>query len=107
MRLHTQSDASYCTRSRGRSVPGEIACSVIQNVMASIGEAEYAAAFHTAQMAAGLRKTLSDIGYPQPATYILIDNEVATGIASNNIQPKRTKSIDMQFQWLRVHVQMQ
>jgi hypothetical protein len=76
MRLHTQSDASYCTRSHGRSVAGGIAylrnanpteingpimvhCSVIQNVMASIGEAEYAAAFHTAQMATGLQKTLS------------------------------------------------
>jgi hypothetical protein len=36
---------------------------VIQNVMASIGEAEYAAASHTAQMAAGLRKTLSDFAW--------------------------------------------
>jgi hypothetical protein len=57
MRLHTQSDASYCTRSRGRSNAGGLAylgiaddptaingpimvfSSVIQNVMASIGEA--------------------------------------------------------------------
>ena len=124
MRLHTQSDASYGTRSRGRSVTGVIAylgnadptaingpimvfSSVIQNVMASIGEAEYAAAFHTAQMAAGLRKTLSDLGYPQPATYILVNNGVASGIASNNIEPKRTKSIYMQFHWLRDRVQMQ
>eukprot|EP01035_Chromulina_nebulosa_P069336 gene69336-biopygen23604 len=108
MRLHTQSDASYGTRSRGRSVAGGLAylgnadptaingpimafSSVIQNVMASIGEAEYAAAFHTAQMAAGLRKTLSDLGYPQPATYILVDNAVASGIANNTIEPKRTK----------------
>jgi hypothetical protein len=58
-------------------------------------------------MAAGLRKTLSDLGYPQPATYILVDNEVASGIASNTIEPKRTKSIDMQFHWLRDRVQMQ
>ena len=89
MRLHTQSDASYCTRSHGRSVAGGIAylgnanpteingpimvhSSVIQNVMASIGEVEYAAAFHTAQMATGLRKTLSDLGYPQPPTHILV-----------------------------------
>ena len=124
MRLHTQSDASYCTRSNGRSVAGGIAylgnadpteingpimvhSSVIQNVMASIGEAEYAAAFHTAQMAAGLRKTLADLGYPQPPTYILVDNKVAHGIASNTIEPKRTKSIDMQYHWLRDRVQLQ
>ena len=124
MRLHTQSDAAYCTRSRGRSVAGGIAylgnadpteingpilvySTVIQNVMASIGEAEYAAAFYTAQMAAGLRKTLSDLGYPQPPTYILVDNKIAYGIASNTIEPKRTKSIDMQFHWLRDRVQLQ
>ena len=103
MRLHTQSDGSYCTRSRRRSVAGGIAylgneedpteindgpilvySTVIQNFMASIGEAEYAAAFYTAQMAVGLRKTLSDLGYPQPPTYILVDNKIAYGIASNN-----------------------
>jgi hypothetical protein len=119
--LHTQSDASYGTRSRGRFLAGgiaylgnadptEINCpilvfsSIIQNVMASIGEA----AFHTGQqMASGLRKTLLDLGYPQPPTYILVDNEVASGIASNTIEPKRTKSIDMQSHWLRDRVQMQ
>jgi hypothetical protein len=81
--------------------------SVIQSVMASIGEAEYAAAFYTAQMASGSRKTLSDLGYPQPPTYILVDNEVASGIANNTIEPnKRTKSIDRQFHWLRDRVQL-
>jgi hypothetical protein len=124
MRLHLQSDSSFGTRSHGRSVAGGIAylgnddpteingpilvhSSVIQNVMASIGEAEYAAAFYTAQMASGLRKTLSNLGYPQPPTYILVDNEVASGIANNTIEPKRTKSIDMQFHWLRDRVQLQ
>ena len=56
--------------------------------MASIREAEYAAAFYTTQMASGLRKPLSDLGYPQPPTYILVDNEVASGIVANNtIEP--------------------
>jgi hypothetical protein len=82
--------------------------SIIQNVMASIGQAEYAAAFHTGKMASGLRKTLLDLSYPQPPTYILVDNEVASVIASNTIEPKRTKSIDMQNHWiLRDRVQMQ
>ena len=83
MRLHTQSDASYCTRSHGGGIaylgnsdpteingPIMVHCLVIQNVIASIGEAEYAAAFHTAQMAAGLRKTLSNLGYPQLRSYV-------------------------------------
>ena len=75
--------------------------------MASIGKAEYAAAFHTGQMASGLRKTLSDLGYPQPPTYILVDNKVAHGIASNTIEPKRTKSLDMQYHCLRNRVYLQ
>ena len=124
MRLHMQSDASYLTRSNGRSVAGGIAylgnddpteingaivafSSVITNVMASIGEAEYAAAFMTGQLGAGIRKTLHNLGYPQPPTYILVDNKVACGIASNTIAPKRTKSIDMQFHWLRDRVHLQ
>ena len=96
MRLHTQSDASYGTRSRGHSLTGGTAYlgnddptenngpilvfnSIIQNVMASIDEAEYAAAFHTGQMASGQRKTLLDLGYPQPPSYILVDiNEVTS-----------------------------
>ncbi len=123
MRLHLQSDSSFGTRSHGRSVAGEIAylgnedpteingpilvhSSVIQNVMASIGEAEYAAAFYTAHMASGLRKTLSDLGYPQPPTHILVDNEVASGIANNTIKTKHTKSIDRQFHWLRDRVRL-
>jgi hypothetical protein len=89
MRLHTQSDASYGTRSRGRSLAGGIAylgnadpteingpilafSSIIQNAMASIGEAEYAAAFHTGHTASGLRKTLLELGYPQPPTLFLL-----------------------------------
>jgi hypothetical protein len=94
MCLHLQSDSSFDTPSHGRSVAGGIAylgnedpthingpilvhSSVIQNVMASIEQAEYAAAFYTAQMASGLRKTLSNLGYLQPPTYILVDNKVA------------------------------
>ena len=78
--------------------------SVIQNLMVSIGKAEYAAAFHTAQLVTGLRKNLSDPGYPQSPTYILVDNKVAHGIATSTIEPKRTKSTDMQYNWLRNHV---
>ncbi len=106
MRLHAQLDASYCTRSRGRSVAGGLAylgnaddptaingpimvfSSVIQNVMASIGEAEYAAAFYTAQMAMDYARLFQISAIRNPLrTYILVDNEVASGIASNTIEP--------------------
>lgn len=123
MRLHMQSDASYQTRSFSRSVGGGIAylsnddptevngaiqvfSSIIPAVMASVGEAEYVALFMTGQMGAGLRQILHDLGYPQPPTYILVDNQVAHGIATNTIQPKRTKSIDMKYHWIRDRVAM-
>ena len=64
---------------------------------ASIGEAEYATAFYTAQMAFHLRKTLSDLGYPQPSTYILVDDEAASRIANNTMEPKRKKVLICNF----------
>jgi len=36
-------------------------------------------------------------------TYIIFES----GIASNTIEPKRIKSVEMQYHWLRDRVQMQ
>ena len=121
MRLHIQSDASYLSRPNARSVAGGIAylsnddptevngaihafSSLIPNVMASVAEAEYAALFMNGQNGAGFRQVLHDLGYPQPATIILVDNQCARGIATNTVQPKRTKSIDMKYHWIRDRV---
>ena len=41
---------------------------------------------------------------PSPPTYIVVDYKVAHGITTNTIEPKRTKSIDMQYHWLRNRV---
>lgn len=121
MRLHQQADGSYLSRPGARSVAGGISylsnddpteingaihvmSSVIPTVMSSIGETEYAACFLTGQHGAGFRNVLADLGYPQPPTYILTDNKCAEGIANNSIQPKRTKSLEMQYHWLRDRV---
>lgn len=121
MRLHQQADGSYLSRSGSRSIAGGISylsnddpteingaihvmSSVIPTVMSSIGETEYAACFLTGQHGAGFRQVLDDLGYPQPPTYILTDNKCAEGIANNTIKPKRTKSLEMQYHWLRDRV---
>ena len=121
MRLHQQADGSYLSRPGSRSVAGGISylsnddpteingaihvmSSVIPTVMSSIGETEYAACFLTGQHGAGFRNVLADLGYPQPPTYILTDNKCAEGIANNTIKPKRTKSLEMQYHWLRDRV---
>jgi 3',5'-cyclic AMP phosphodiesterase CpdA len=122
MILHIQSDASYLSRPNSRSVAGGIfylgnhdqptlingaihaISSIIPVVVASVGEAEYAALFMNGQEGEGLRAILTDLGHPQPATIILCDNQCAVGIATDTVKVKKTKSIDMKFNWIRDRV---
>jgi hypothetical protein len=119
MTLYIQSDASYLSRTNARSVVGGIfylgnannptqingAVNAISNiidvVVASAAEAEYAAAFINAQKGEWIRTVLSALGYPQPPTLLLCDNECAVGIANDTVKAKRSKSMDMRFHWLR------
>ena len=119
MILHIQSDASYLSRHGARSVAGGIfyvgnidqptlingaihaISSIIPAVVASVAEAEYAALFLNGQEAVSLRDSLTALGYPQPATAILCNNKCAQGIATDTVKPKRTKSVDMKFHWIR------
>jgi hypothetical protein len=41
------------------------------------------------------------MGHKQPQTPMQIDNSTAEGVANSNIQPKRTKAMDMLYHWLR------
>jgi hypothetical protein len=122
MQLQVQSDASYLCRPRARSVSGglfylgtrkaingSIACTskMISCIVASAAEAELAAGFQQAQIAVRLRNTLTDLGYPQLPTLLLIDNTVAIGLANDTINKKRSKSMDMRFFWLRDRVAQQ
>jgi hypothetical protein len=122
MVLHAFADASYLCRSHSRSVAGAIFflgnhndptrindsihvfSSIIPCIVASAGEAEYAALFAAGQHAASIRTTLSDMGYPQNPTIIMCDNTSAIGIATNSIKQKRSKAIDMRFHWIRDRV---
>ena len=122
MRLVIESDASYLSRPNARSVAGgvfyllnsdssrttngpchSISC-LIPVVVASVAEAEYAALFIAGREGAMLRQILQSLGYPQSATAIYCDNACAVGIATDTVTPKRTKSIDMQFHWIRDRV---
>jgi hypothetical protein len=122
MQLVMQTDASFNSRSKGRSVAGAIAyltntdtphhingsiwnqSAIIPVVCASAAEAEYAALFMGAQQAAWLRTILQALGYPQRTTPILCDNSCAVGIATDTVKIKRTKSIDLRFHWVRDRV---
>jgi hypothetical protein len=41
------------------------------------------------------------MGHTQPPTLIQTDNNTAHGVVTNNIQPCRTKAMNMQFHWLQ------
>jgi hypothetical protein len=51
------------------------------------------------------RKILEALGYPQPSTLILCDNECAVGLANNTMKPRKSRSMAMQYHWLRHQVE--
>jgi hypothetical protein len=73
-------------------------------VVSSAAEAELGAAFQNAQKGAQFRNTLIELGYPQQPTPLLVDNTVAEGLATNTVNAKRSKSMDVRFFWLRDRV---
>ena len=73
-------------------------------VVASAAEVEYAAVFGGMQVACEIRTTLESLGYPQPPTPVYVDNACAIGLASSTVRPKKSKSIDMRFDWIRDRV---
>jgi hypothetical protein len=73
---------------------------IIDAVMASAAEAEVAALFINAREAVHMRRILHEMGHPQPRTPIQTDNSTAEGVINSKIRPKRTKAMDMRFEWL-------
>jgi hypothetical protein len=119
MQLQIQSDASYLCRPKARSVLGGLhylgttdqingpffcTSKKISCVVSSAAEAELGAAFQNAQKGAQFRNTLIELGYPQEPTTLLVDNTVAEGLASNTVNARRSKSMDVRFFWLRDRV---
>ena len=67
----------------------------------SAAEAELAGAHANAQLGVPERMTLKNIGYPQPPTPIFADNECAIGLSLQTVIPKKSKSMDQRFNWIR------
>ena len=77
-------------------------CQRIPVVVASVAEAEYAAAFGGGQVLVELTLTLTNLGHPQQSPPLLfVDNECAIGLATSSVRPKKSKSIDMRLDWIR------
>jgi hypothetical protein len=119
MVLIVHSDASYLSEPKARSRAGghffmssNVAnprnngavlniAQLIKAVMSSAAEAELGALYINAREAVPMRQLLTEMGHAQPSTPIQTDNSTACGVVNNNIQPRRTKAMDMRFHWLR------
>jgi hypothetical protein len=77
---------------------------IIPVVVASAGEAELAALFANVQILIMLRSMLTNLGYPQPCTPVWCDNEFVKGLCESSVRPKKSKSMDVRFNWCRQHV---
>ena len=73
----------------------------IKSVMTSAAEAEIGAIFINVREAVPQRMTLIEMGQPQLRTPTQTDNSTAHSVVTNNVQIRRTKSVDIQFHWLR------
>ena len=121
MILRVHSDTSYLTEPKARSRMGghfymgnqqdTIAngpilnpTGVIKVVVSSAAESETAGLFTNMKEAVALRTTLEEMGHPQPATPIQVDNSTACGIANDTIKQRRSKAIDMRFYWVQDRV---
>ena len=118
MILAVHSDASYLSEAKARSRAGGhfymtnkndeefnngavlTVSTIIKHVMASASEAELAAMFYNSREALPLRVTLEEMGHPQLATPITVDNSTAHGLTEGSMIPKRSKAMDMRFHWL-------
>jgi hypothetical protein len=75
---------------------------IIDAVMSSTAEVELGALFINAREAAvHIWRILAEMGHPQPKMPIQTDTSMAEGVINLKIQPKRTKSMDMRFEWLK------
>ena len=74
---------------------------IIRNVMPSAAAAEIGALFINTRLAIPIRALLEQMGHPQPPTPVQTDNTTALGFVTKNLNPKATKSTDMNYWYMR------
>ena len=78
-----------------------ILCQILSNVMSSATEAEISAVFANCKKCLAIRQALVEMGHPQPATPIEVDNQCAVGILTDAVKQRRAKAMDMRFFWVK------
>ena len=75
--------------------------SIIKFFMYLASESELGALFITAKEMIPLRQTTIDMGWNKVPSSIQTDNSTAIGVFNKTIVPRRIKSMDMLFHWIR------
>ena len=77
---------------------------IIKNVMASAAEAKLGAAYINSKDTMYLKIILEEMGHPQRAVQIRMDNSTEEGIVNGKIKQKRSNTMDICFHWLKDRV---
>ena len=121
MKLAAHSDASYLVKLKARSRVGDHffllsdsmipqnngavlnIAHIIKHIMMSATLAELAALYIMvmAQEAVYNIIILDEMGHTKPLTPLQIDNTMVDAMVNGKVGPKRTKTMDMQFRWLK------
>ena len=83
------------------NAPVHVVCSIFKHVMGSASESETSGAHVNARGGIFERTYLMEMDHPQEATSLQLDNTTAHGIITEQLMPRRSKSIDMRFYWTR------
>ena len=69
-------------------------------VVTSASEAELGRTLNNAQMGTIMRLTLTEMGWPQLATIIYVDNSTVYGIANSTIKRQGSRAMNKNFFWI-------
>ena len=73
----------------------------LKHVMTSATEAELATLYIMERESVYIRIIIEELGHKQPPTPIQIDNSMSDAVCNGKVHPKRKKTMDMRFHWLR------
>ncbi len=74
---------------------------IIKHVMLSATESKIVALHIMAREAVYISIILEEMNHKLPLMSLQTDNTMADGVINGKVQPKRTKTMDMRFHWLR------
>ena len=83
------------------NAPFDVISTKLPTVTGSTAESETGAMYINASAACAHRQTLIDLGFPQPPTPIVYDNQVAGKVLQHVAKQKKSKAFATRYNWLK------